>query len=152
MEHPCFADSLVYRFHKLMFMMDRHADQLLRREFDLGYAQFLVLMAVAEHGVCSQRGIATYLDLTEPAVSRQVEVLTARGYLDRRTNEQNRREHLLQLTLDGRQSYDQITGALLALADEGLLGLSAMELNQLDGTISKMLGKFESETNECTPE
>jgi DNA-binding MarR family transcriptional regulator len=151
MDHPCFANSLVYRFHKLMFLMDRHADQLLRKEFDLGLAQFFILMAIFEHTECSQRDIAKYLELTEPAVSRHVEGLTTRGYIVRRTNANNRREHLLQLSEDGTHSYHQITGALIALADEHLLGLSGMELSQLDGTISKLLAHYEQTVGPACP-
>ncbi len=104
--------QITYTLHKLVFLMDKLADTTLRQEVKLTFSQFRILMAVGYKKDISQRDIADFWDLTQPAVSRQVELLMKKKLLSRRDNKENRREHLLNLTSAGEKILSQASQIL----------------------------------------
>jgi DNA-binding MarR family transcriptional regulator len=91
---------LSYELHKLVALLDRGADGLLRRGEGVSYSRFLALFAVRHTGG-SQRELARWLGLAEPSASRMVEVLERKGLLRsiKVAGAGNRRQ--LQLTQEG---------------------------------------------------
>ena len=65
--------------HAVTALADRAADRILRQDHGLSYRRFLALYAVTELGTPTQRQLAERLGLTEPSVSRMVQVLEKAG-------------------------------------------------------------------------
>jgi len=81
--------------------MDKIADRVLQINSDITLSQFLILTAVKHKAGISQERIAKFLELTQAAVSRQIEVLRKKKLILREENPQNRREHILSITKNG---------------------------------------------------
>jgi DNA-binding MarR family transcriptional regulator len=67
--------------HVLTIRADRAADRILHGEHGISYSRFLALYAVSEAGASSQRAVAERLGVSEPSVSRMVQVLAGEGWL-----------------------------------------------------------------------
>lgn len=115
--------------------MDKTADHILQKNLNLKFTQLRMLIAIkgcTQHCPCSQKDIARFWQMTEAAVSRQIELLKGRGLVGSRENAANRRANLLTLTAKGEQMlkrgaallethYDKIYGVLKAGERKALL-------------------------------
>jgi len=102
---------LSYELHKLTARLDRAADQLLQAEMGTTYSRFLTLLAV-QQGAQSQRGLAAWLGITEPSVSRMVGVLAADGLLEVSTSPGSGNRRHLHLTAAGEALVKRSSHAL----------------------------------------
>lgn len=100
------------KVHKLACLLDRLAADTLSEKIGLTFSQFRILMVLKRHGEFSQKKIATFHGLTEAAISRQIDILLKKGLLERSENKENRREHILKLTSQGRQFGERAAAAL----------------------------------------
>lgn len=91
---------------------------------DLTPAQYRVLI-ILEEGTAQASTMADYLSVSRPAVTTVVDGLVARGLVDRRQDEQDRRRVGHTITTDGRE--------LLARADITLEGALAEILDHAPG-------------------
>jgi DNA-binding MarR family transcriptional regulator len=108
-----FEETEIFKFCKLVAEITRFSDNILRKNTNLTYSQFLVLMAIdckcLEQGsgkksyncINTQKQIAESLSETQAALSRQIENLRQKGYLTREENRVNRREHVIRITQQG---------------------------------------------------
>lgn len=71
-------------------------------------SQAHALQILGDGGVATQRELATWLNLDESTVSRLVDQLVRRGWVNRAINERNRRESRLVLTEEGQVVLDDI--------------------------------------------
>src|SRR3989344_4117478 len=91
------SQNLTYSLHKLVFLMDKLADRVLRDKLGLTFSQFKILMAIDHRDAC-QKDVAKFWDMTEAAVSRQVDLLLQKKLIVKTENSGNRRQFLLKLT------------------------------------------------------
>ena len=95
-----------------------------------------ILRAVAAEPGCSQRALGAHLGTVPSRLVAYLDQLEEAGYIERRRNTDDRRQHALYLTADGQQlmcelsgfAYqheDQITAALTTDQRDTLLGLLA---------------------------
>src|SRR5437867_4108440 len=94
--------DITYNLHKVVFLLDKIADKALEQKLEITFSQFKILMAIDGEEVC-QKTIADYWDMTEAAVSRQIDLLVAKKIINRKENAENRRQHMLSLTKTGKQ-------------------------------------------------
>jgi DNA-binding MarR family transcriptional regulator len=99
------SKEITYKIHKAVFLLDKMSDQILQDRLNLGFSQFLVLMALAGQPKAPQKFVAAQLDQTQAAVSRQVDILVDLKLVSRMQNPENRREHILALTKSGLKAY-----------------------------------------------
>lgn len=99
--------DIIYSAHKAVFVMDKIANRTLQDNFNLTYSQFLVLVAINRNPDVSQRDIADFLDMTEAAVSRQIDIIVDKKYAQRYENKKNRREYILSLTESGKNNLQK---------------------------------------------
>lgn len=92
-------------------------DRALRRSHGLALREMFVLAAL-DRGVSRPGTIATDLNLPPPSVTRAVEQLVARGWIERRRSDHDRRRVDLTLTTAGRTAVEEARAVLAqALAD-----------------------------------
>src|ERR687885_2051593 len=111
-------------------MLDIHA------EYGLKPPQFFALKALDEPAPMSH--IATLLRCDRSAVTWITDRLEERGYVERRSDERDRRVKLLALTEEGRRVREEIR-ARLAIPPEPLQRLSAAEQRELRDLLRKAL-------------
>lgn len=112
-------NSTAFKLHQATLLIDRSADTYLRREHDLGYAHFLVLLIVRVAGPTSQRSIAENLGVSRASITQRVTALTRDGLLVVTPDPDDSRAHLVDLTDGGCDRVDRAWKGLDA-HDDGL--------------------------------
>jgi len=93
-----FLNSPESLLHKLVFLMDSHANTLLNAQFNLSFSHFKILLILHEHPNFNQKDLSSCMSLTESGISKTISSLKDLGYLEITENPNNRREHLLKPT------------------------------------------------------
>jgi DNA-binding MarR family transcriptional regulator len=105
-------DTIPSLLHQVATQLDSHCNQILQERLGIGMAQFRILLVLQELNGRPQRNIANSLTQTEASISRQVKLLRAKGLVESRISQQNKREHLLFLTEKGDHLTDRATEIL----------------------------------------
>ena len=106
--------------------------------FDLRIPEWRVIAVIAETDGISQLAIGLRTRMDKVTVSRAAMALTSRGLLARQENPDDKRSHLLVLSLTGRALYSQVAPEALRLEREIFASLDAGELNALRATLHKI--------------
>lgn len=130
--------------------MDKRVDHALQEEVDLTLSQFLILMGLECQGHCAQQRIAEFLDVTQAAVSRQVELLREKKLIERLENPENRREHILELTAVGKEKLAHATTVIAQQSEKLLAVINAEERELLQSALKKLL-EGQLEDSDCFP-
>ena len=105
-------DSIPFLLHTVATKLDSHCNQVLQERLGIGMAQFRILLVLQERHGRPQRDVAANLIQTEASISRQVKLLKRSGLVQSQTSKQNRRQHLLFLTMKGDHLADRATEIL----------------------------------------
>ena len=127
-----------YLLHALVSRLDLVADEMLRRDHDISYARFLVLLAVERLDRPTQRELAAEQQVSDPAMSRTVAVLAADGLVDVRTTPGGGHRRAVTLTPRGRRLVDEGT-ELLESSYAALAEASGVRPDALSAAASAML-------------
>ncbi len=109
--------KLSWQFHKLSFLLEKAADDALKKQLDIGYAQYKVLEAVNHNTLARQNTVAEMLDQTEASISRQVRILEKKGLIKISDVMGNRRSKELSLTTVGEEMV-QNAGETIVMSQE----------------------------------
>jgi DNA-binding MarR family transcriptional regulator len=96
--------QLYWHIHQLAFRLEKRADELLRMNTPIGFAQYKVLAAVGRNTLIKQNVVAELLNQTEASISRQVHILEKKQLLTIGTVMGNRRARELALTELGEET------------------------------------------------
>ncbi len=133
----CFSTAIA--LHRSAMLLERRADRALQQELDLSFCQCMILCSLKNNPDCSQQCIAKCRDLTEAAVSRQIDSLRKKKLIIRRENERNRREHILKLTPKGREVLEQATKLMLKTFDNAFAPVPASDMRRLEKMLTQLL-------------
>lgn len=131
-----------YLLHALVARLDVAADEMLRRDHDVSYPKFLVLLAVERLGAPTQRELAAAQQVSEPAMSRTVAALAADGLLDVRTVPGNGHRRAIGLTPRGRRLVDEGSD-LLESAFAGLAEVAGVPADVLSPPVQAMIAALD---------
>lgn len=134
-----FNDAIAYKIHKAAFVMDKVADSALQQRLNLTLSQFLILMTVNQNPNITQIQVADFLEQTQAAVSRQIDILKNKKLIEITKNEENRRENLLFPTSFGRKVFIQANDLLHKTFDDLYNVMNDREKNQLEKSLDKLL-------------
>lgn len=107
----------------------RHYQLFARR--DLTIAQTQLLLAVAYHSSTTVTALAKYFELSLPRVSKTVNFLLSKGYLQRMEATHDRRTHLLTLTSQGEEFVAQLWDDQLRDMQPLLERMTSSDLDQI---------------------
>ena len=127
-----FRDTEVYLLHKLVIHLDQFAREQILKEEGITYAEFLVLMAVAEVEFPVQDSLCRYLDQSKSLVSQRITTLKAKGLVRQEERPDNRRQTLVSLTTEGGQVLGRVSGLLSEASEELFAVLGARDQFRAD--------------------
>jgi DNA-binding MarR family transcriptional regulator len=110
------------------------------RDDDLTLAQFDALVALSKKGAISQQELADHLLVTKGNVVGLIDRLSARGVVERRALESDRRVNLLQITAQGRSLVERILPRQLKLISRLMTTLTSPEADTLEDLLSRLRG------------
>ena len=105
----------------------------------LTLSNFKVLHALDEHTDVSVKELAEHLGLSLPGMSRALDGLLKRGFVDRREDVSDRRVKRVRLTDDGRWLLEQFNATRLAGLEQFAAALTDEERASLSAALSPIL-------------
>ncbi|EKD85595.1 MAG: hypothetical protein ACD_37C00681G0005 [uncultured bacterium] len=134
-----FSDAIAYKIHKAVFVMDKVADSALRQKLNITLSQFLILMSIKKNPNITQIQVADFLEQTQAAVSRQIDVLKNKKLIEITKNQDNRRENLLSPTSVGQKTFTEANEVLHKTFDDLYKVMSEKEKDHLEKSLDKLL-------------
>ncbi len=133
--------ELYWQIHQLAFLLEKRADEALKNQTNIGFAQYKVLEAVGRNMLAKQNLIAELLNQTEASISRQVKILEKKGLLTIGTVMNNRRARELALTEQGDEVLRH-SEELLDMVQSQIFGVLHFEEQQaMQQLLERMLQK-----------
>lgn len=132
---------LYWQIHKLAFLLEKRADESLRSELDIGFAQYKVLEAINQNMLARQNMVAAMLDQTEASISRQIKILQKKGLILVSEVMGNKRAKELSLTVVGDEMVRHAEELLDVTQAQVMGGLSYQEQRLFQELFERMLIK-----------
>lgn len=135
-------------FFYLLFQAARQRDLYFDRELapvGLNLAQWRSLAIVRRLESCSMTALARFSTVERTTLTRAVDQLVARGLLERRVPDRDRRQITLSLTDDGKGVYALAVAILRDRNQEVLAGVDEKRLRDATRVLQKALVKLTGE-------
>ena len=127
-----------FRFNRLAAELSNAIAQDYAR-FGIDIPEWRVMATLGMHeGPKSANYVVRCTRTHKSRISRAVSHLVELGYLERREDEVDRREIMLQLSSRGREVYDELVPMLTEREAQLLSGLDSEEQRQLDALLAKL--------------
>ena len=104
-------------------------------ELGLSFTQVKTLHVLREAGDVNVKDVAGRLGMSLPAMSRALDGLVHRGFVERRESDRDRRAKLVRLLPAGRAALDTIERSRVSLIEEFTAALSDEERARLHATL-----------------
>lgn len=78
------------------------------QKFDIGYAEYGVLMYLAANENTNQEAIAQHYSIDKGAIAKTMKKLESKNFVDRQTNKENQREKIITLTTLGKSIIEEM--------------------------------------------
>lgn len=130
---------LYWQIHQLAFLLEKRADESLKEQIDIGFAQYKVLEAINQNALSKQNEVARMLDQTEASVTRQIKLLQKKGLIKVVPVQGNLRARELSLTAVGEELISQAQEVLDLTQSQIVGGLSYQEQRLFQELFERML-------------
>ena len=136
--------QLYWQIHTLAFLFEKKADELLRENFELGFAQYKVLEAIGRNTNAKENTVAELLDQTEASISRQIKILSQRKLINVDAVMGNKRARELNLTNQGEEHLRQWRERLQALHARVFAGVSPEDVQYFEALFERLIANVRS--------
>jgi len=139
------------QFAKYSFLLDRTArrvkqyaqNKFKEGEFDVTVDQWLILKNLAENEILSQTALASLVFKDHPTLTRIVDILCKKGYIERVPHPRDRRSFQLHLTREGEQKVSSLRPQVAQIREKAWNNLDQRdfeEFKRILNTIYSNLG------------
>lgn len=133
------TQQLYWQIQKLAFLLEKKADDALKENLDIGFAQYKVLEAINQNTLARQNMVAEMLDQTEASISRQIKILQSKGLIKVADVMGNKRARELTLTRVGEDMVRQAASTLDSTQNEIIGSLNYQEQQMMNEMLGRML-------------
>ncbi len=135
---------LTFTLHRIVAVLDRHADRILRNAMDMTYSQFLFLVHLAEADGTSGATLADRLGVSRAAVSKRIPWFEQHGYVTTSEDPNHRGIRRVHLTRQGAERLAE-AGTLLETAFRIPAEQSmSFDLDELHDHLRELLASLEA--------
>lgn len=106
---------------------------------DITIDQCLVLMILNKDAKISQNELANLIFKDNASITRMIELMVKKEYLNRTIHNKDRRKFNLEITEKGKKTLELIQPIIKINRESALNGLSLEEINFLDKTLNKII-------------
>jgi len=96
--------------------------------YDVTIEQWVVIRSIYENPGINQRDLSRSIFKDPPTLTRMLDLLNKKGFVERVRNEEDRRAFSLYLTREGQKLIAQLTPIIMDIRKEGIKGLSTSEI------------------------
>jgi DNA-binding MarR family transcriptional regulator len=107
-----FSQTLVYKIHKITYILDESATQILTTGFGISYDEFMILNMIFNYPKINQKALAGILRIGKSAVSQKLNKLEKKDLLIRVINPDSKRDKTLKLTSKGEVLFQETSQIL----------------------------------------
>lgn len=136
--------ATAWQIHKLAFVLEKQADEIMKGQLDIGFAQYKVLEAINQNDLAKQNTVAELLDQTEASISRQIRILKQKGLITVREVQGNKRARELRLSGVGEDIVRQAAHVVDQVYSPAITALNFSEQQQLSDMLGRLLQAVES--------
>ncbi len=129
---------LPYRLSRLSNLVSRGIADAYQTRYGLSIAEWRVIAVVAKHPAINASELVRHTAMDKVALHRAVHSLCTKKLLERRENNRDRRQRLLQLSNKGRHLHDAVAPRALAYERMLLANLERTEIHQLFDLLEKL--------------
>jgi DNA-binding MarR family transcriptional regulator len=137
-----FEKSLVAKIIRVASALEREVESELKVSYALTFSQFKVLSTLKSLGEVSQKDVAAALEVTPAVITRQAEVLSARGLLNQKPNPLSKRENQLVLTKKGEGAVADASKLVSEIMARVMEDVSLQDETALQRGIDGMVKRF----------
>lgn len=139
-------DTVFYNIEKAIKIYRRMAQKNLNKSnHKITIDQIIVLWMINKEEINSQVEIAKLLFKDIASITRIIELLVKKGYLERRFHDTDRRRYLLDVTQKGQKVLDEAFSIVLENRTKALDGLDAAEIQSLNQILSKIINNCQKQ-------
>jgi DNA-binding MarR family transcriptional regulator len=137
--HP---DYLSYRVKRLYLLVSQRIDDALKPH-GLGRSQWQVLSRVSRAGTLHQKELQQAMQVEPATLTGIVDVLVAKGWLERSESAEDKRCRVLALAPEGKALLDAVADPYEAVETRLLLGMGAADRARADTLLETMIRNLE---------
>jgi DNA-binding MarR family transcriptional regulator len=137
--HP---EYLSYRVKRLYLLISQRIDDALKSH-GLGRSQWQVLFRVHRAGTLGQKELLQAMQVEPATLTGIVDVLVAKGWLERSGSEEDKRCRVLRLSPEGLALLATIPDPYQIVETRMLAGVSEAERTRVDHVLAKMIRNLE---------
>ena len=131
--------AIAYKIQRLARLLRVHLNQMLQQDgLDMGMEQWLILARLHDSPGLAQSELADKTLNDHPNITRMVDQLEKRGWVQRNVDIEDRRRHLVSLTSAGRAQVEYLQPRILAERKRIFAGFSPIEIDQLVAMLEKI--------------
>lgn len=135
--------AIAYKIHRLARLLRVQINQMLQQQgLDLGMEQWLILVRLYETPHLAQHELADQALNDHPNITRLIDQLAKRGWVQRTVDAEDRRRHLVSLTATGRALVERFQPQVVAERQRIFGDFSAEEIDQLITMLEKIEQKL----------
>jgi DNA-binding MarR family transcriptional regulator len=138
--HP---DYHSYRVKRLYLLISQRIDDVLKPH-GLGRSQWQVMFRVHHAGTLAQKDLQLEMRVEPATLTGIIDVLCAKGWLERLDSAQDKRCRVLRLSPDGEALLAQIPDPYEIVETRMLAGVSAAERDLVESTLERMIVNLEA--------
>ncbi|MEY4905336.1 MAG: hypothetical protein RLZZ292_3151 [Bacteroidota bacterium] len=133
-------EILFYTLEKSIKVYRKFAqNQILKNGYDITIDQWLVLKTLQENKHLSQNQIAELVFKDIASVTRIIELLVKKNYVQRAINAIDRRKFELEITVEGNKIIEDIYPIVIENRKQALTDLTLEEINNLKIQLEKLI-------------
>jgi len=139
------------QFNKYSFLLDRTArkvKQYAQQKFKLGYFdvtvdQWLVIKHLSENGVLSQTELAQLVFKDHPTMTRIIDILCKKGYVERIPHPNDRRSFQLLLTESGTKKVAELRPQIVSIREKAWENLNEKDFEEFKRILNTIYHNLE---------
>ncbi|MDL2238219.1 MarR family transcriptional regulator [Christensenellaceae bacterium OttesenSCG-928-K19] len=135
-------NNLMHNFHKAVKMMGRGMFFYTKGERPMHHGQGRLLELIREMQPVGQKDLVEKLDIRPSSLSEMLKKLETKGLIERRQDEQDKRNVVVSLTGEGQKVAEQQTDGRDEITRKMFAALNAEEQEQLNGLLEKLIASW----------
>ncbi len=135
-----FDSVLFFTIEKLIKVYRKFAhEQIKKNGYDITIDQWLVLRCLQENKILSQSQVAEMLFKDVASITRIIELLVKKKYLERKIDSIDRRKFELSITSDGVKVIENVYPIVQNYRKKALEGLTKNDINNIKIDLEKII-------------
>ncbi|MEX2513768.1 MAG: MarR family transcriptional regulator [Cyclobacteriaceae bacterium] len=139
------------QFSKYSFLLDRTARKVKQyaqqkfklNEFDVTVDQWLVMKNLSENEKLSQTELAQLVFKDHPTLTRIVDILCKKGYVERALHPNDRRSFHLNLTSSGEEKVEELKPQIAMIREKAWQNLNENDFNEFKRILNTIYDNLE---------